>query len=157
MPALASAMKQFELAGSWPEILGMSDDAFKAAGPYLQEQRINTRSIKLVDSLVRLHSNVINERRLDVVCDGVVQWDVDCCIPEPPREEPRSRHAGESESDGEAADAPRSVFVDETEDADEDLFGDPDADLDVQDDSDDEPAEPEAVVVDDDDDIAGDA
>ncbi|KAJ1459876.1 peptidase S8/S53 domain-containing protein [Pelagophyceae sp. CCMP2097] len=62
-----------------------------------------------------------------------------------------------SESDGErAADEPRSVFVDETEDADEDLFGDPDADLDVQDDSDDEPAEPGAVD-DDDDDIAGDA
>ncbi|KAJ1445739.1 hypothetical protein M885DRAFT_578706 [Pelagophyceae sp. CCMP2097] len=94
---------------------------------WLQEQRLNTRSIKLVDSLVRLHSDVINERRLGVVCGGVVQWDVECCIPEPPREEP-SPHSGE-----------------------------PDADLDVQDDSDDEPAEPEAVVDDDDDDIAGDA
>ncbi|KAJ1455824.1 hypothetical protein M885DRAFT_616887 [Pelagophyceae sp. CCMP2097] len=54
-----------------------------------------------------------------------------------------------------APQAPRreSVFVDGTED----LFGDPDADLDVQDDSDDEPAEPGAVDDDDDDDIAGDA
>jgi hypothetical protein len=73
------------------------------------------------------------------------EWDVECCIAEPPCEEPSSRHGGESESDGEAADAPRSVFIDETEDADEDLFGDPDADLDADDDEDDEPTEPEAM------------
>ncbi|KAJ1463475.1 hypothetical protein M885DRAFT_609737 [Pelagophyceae sp. CCMP2097] len=55
----------------------------------------------------------------------------------------------------EATDAPRSVFVDETEDADADLFGDPDADLEVDDDEDDEPAEPEAM--DDDENDADDA
>ena len=95
---------------------------------------------------MRIHSNVINESRLDVQDTTSVSWDVECCIPEPPSTEPRRRHSrrvsGEGlESDDEAeSPQPRRVFVDETEDADEDLFGDPDEDLAISDDSDEEEA-----------------
>jgi hypothetical protein len=79
MPALASAMKvraralgltrwplahralsqQFELAASWPEILGMSDDAFKAAGGSLHPRQLGAEGIYVTETGMR--------------CDGVRQ------------------------------------------------------------------------------------
>ena len=105
---------------------------------WMQDKRYNTRSPALVDSLVRLHSNILLEPRLGTFESFAVPWDVDCSIPEPPDEEPerhRSRRlsgAPDDEEDESPASS-RRVFVDETDANEDDPFGDPDADLEVAD------------------------
>ncbi|KAJ1449014.1 hypothetical protein M885DRAFT_622913 [Pelagophyceae sp. CCMP2097] len=44
---------QFELAGSWPEILGMSDDAFKAAGGSLHPRQLGAEGIYVTETGMR--------------------------------------------------------------------------------------------------------
>ena len=103
---------------------------------WMQEKRYSSRSLALVDSLVRLHSNILLEPRLDDKSEEiVVPWDVECSIPEPDSDEPdrrRSRRLSGEEPDEEEA-APRRVFIDETEENAEDPFGDPEADLELPD------------------------
>ena len=98
---------------------------------WMQEKRYSSRSLALVDSLVRLHSNLVLEPRMQAFEACTVPWDADCKIAEPPSDEParrRSRRISGDEPDADEA-APRRVFIDETDQNDEDPFGDPEADL----------------------------
>lgn len=62
---------------------------------WTQEKRYNSRSLQLVDSLVRMHSNIILEPRLEQLEQFAVSWDLDCSIPEPEpaAEEPERRRS----------------------------------------------------------------
>ena len=101
---------------------------------WMQEKRLSSRSIKLVNSLVRLHSNIIAEPLFDAPGTyATVPWDVECCIPEFISED-RGPDAIDDglvpEPDDEIPDGPRRVFTDDTEELDDDdIFGDPDKDL----------------------------
>ena len=112
---------------------------------WMQDKKFNTRSLKLVDAHVRLHSNILLEPRMDVFEAFAVPWDVDCSIQDPPDEEPDRRRS--RRLSGEAPDEtvpepdregePERVFRSLAEE-DEDPFGDPEADLEISDSDNDE-------------------
>ena len=114
----------------------------------MQDKRYNTRSLALVDSLVRLHSNILLEPRLGTFESFAVPWDVDCSIPEPPDGEPERRRSrrlsgAPDDEEDESPASSRRVFVDETDANDDDPFGDPDADLEVADEENDDSGDDE--------------
>ena len=92
--------------------------------------RYAARGVKLVNAMSRLYHNLVLENVLaQLETDAPCVWDVDCAIPDPPKETPRA-------TEGEAtADVQRGQ--DEEED-DDDLFGDPAKDFDAYE-SDEEP------------------
>ena len=59
----------------------------------MSEKKYNSRSVDLVDALVRLHSNILLEPRLDVFEGFGVPWDLDCSIADPPSDEPERRRS----------------------------------------------------------------
>ena len=115
----------------------------------MSEKRYSTRAKRLIDSLVRLHSNTHLDARFDTYKEFSVPWDVNCVIPDPPPEEEgrrRSRRlSGEGVEDDSDAPArgPRRVFVADDDDDggddddDDTVFGDPDGDLESSDSEDD--------------------
>ena len=84
---------------------------------WMSRGRYASRSMKLVNAMVRLHHNIKLEHVLAQLETGSTYWDIDMSIPEPPPEIPRrtllETGAGRVASD----------------DEDEDLFGDPAQDL----------------------------
>ena len=109
---------------------------------WMSEEKYNSRSVDLVDALVRLHSNILLEPRLDVFEGFGVPWDLDCSIEDPPSDEPERRRSrrlsGEAPDAAMVAPAPaHRVFVGDENEEGDDPFGDPEADLALEDSDDD--------------------